>query len=88
MGQKENLFDQFPPVTTKEWMDKIHADLKGADFNKKLVWKTNEGFDVMPFYRKEDVENLKYTDTLPGNFRFLEEQELRITAGLYGKILK
>ena len=58
MVKKEKLFDQFPPVTTKEWMDKIHADLKGADFNKKLVWKTNEGFDVNPFYRMEDIENL------------------------------
>ena len=40
-------------------MDKITADLKGADFNKKFVWKTGEGFDVMPFYRKEDLESLK-----------------------------
>jgi len=56
------LFEQFPPVTTKEWMDKITSDLKGADFNKRLVWKTGEGFDVMPFYRKEDLQNLNHTD--------------------------
>ncbi|MBK8884591.1 MAG: hypothetical protein IPN67_20235 [Bacteroidales bacterium] len=49
MVKKEKLFEQFPPVTTKEWMAKVHCDLKGADFNEKLVWKTNEGFDVMPF---------------------------------------
>ena len=61
MNQKK-LFEQFPPVTTKEWMDKINVDLKGADFNKKLVWKTGEGFDVMPFYRKEDLENINYID--------------------------
>ncbi len=82
MGQKENLFNQFPPVTTREWMDKIHADLKGADFNKKLVWKTNEGFDVMPFYRKEDVENLKYIDTLPGEFPFLRGAEIKDSSWL------
>ena len=52
-------------------MDKIISDLKGADFNKKLVWKTNEGFDVMPFYRKEDIENLPHTKTLPGEFPFV-----------------
>ena len=69
--QKERLFDQFPPVTTKEWMDKINTDLKGADFNKKLVWKTNEGFDVKPFYRMEDIENLMYVNTLPGQFPYL-----------------
>ena len=39
MVKKEKLFEQFPPVTTKEWMDKIHADLKGADFNKNLSGK-------------------------------------------------
>lgn len=71
MVQKERLFDQFPPVTTKEWMDKINTDLKGADFNKKLVWRTNEGFDVKPFYRMEDIENLMYVNTLPGQFPYL-----------------
>jgi methylmalonyl-CoA mutase len=70
MVPKENLFDQFPPITTKEWMDKIQVDLKGADFNKKLVWKTNEGFEVMPFYREEGTENLKYSNTFPGEFPY------------------
>ena len=51
----EKLFSEFPPVSTEQWMEKIVADLKGADFEKKLVWKTNEGFDVKPFYRAEDV---------------------------------
>jgi methylmalonyl-CoA mutase len=71
MVQKERLFEQFPPVTTREWLDKINSDLKGADFNKKLVWKTNEGFDVKPFYRMEDVENLMYINTLPHQFPYL-----------------
>jgi methylmalonyl-CoA mutase len=71
MAQKEKLFDQFPPVSTKVWMDKITADLKGADFSKKLVWKTNEGFDVKPFYRMENVENLEYINTKPGCFPFI-----------------
>ena len=57
---KEKLFERFPPVSTSEWMEKIKADLKGADFREKLVWKTDEGFDVNPFYRKEDIENLIY----------------------------
>ena len=43
---KEKLFSEFPPVSTQEWMDKITADLKGAPFEKKLVWKTGEGFNV------------------------------------------
>jgi methylmalonyl-CoA mutase len=69
--KNEKLFDQFPPVSTKEWMDKINADLKGADFNKKLVWKTDEGLEVKPFYRMEDIENLMYINTLPGKFPYI-----------------
>jgi methylmalonyl-CoA mutase len=77
MVKKEKLFEQFPPVTTKEWMAKIGCDLKGADFNKKLVWKTNEGFDVMPFYRMEDTENLMYINSLPGDFPFIRGKKVR-----------
>jgi methylmalonyl-CoA mutase len=69
---KDNrLFSQFPPVTTNEWMDKIRSDLKGAEFNKKMVWRTSEGFDVKPFYRMEDTENLMYMHTLPGEYPYI-----------------
>ena len=68
---KEKLFSDFPSVSTQEWLDKITVDLKGADFEKKLVWKTNEGFKVKPFYRKEDLEGLKTTEGLPGEFPYV-----------------
>ncbi len=68
---KEKLFSDFPGVSTEAWMEKITADLKGADFEKKLVWKTNEGFKVKPFYRQEDLEGLKTTEGLPGQFPYL-----------------
>jgi methylmalonyl-CoA mutase len=71
MSKQEKLFEQFPPVSTKEWMDKITSDLKGADFNKKLVWKTNEGFDVRPFYRKEDTESFSNISGLPGGYPYI-----------------
>ncbi|WP_042371114.1 methylmalonyl-CoA mutase small subunit [Bacteroides neonati] len=68
---KEKLFSDFSPVSTEKWMEKVTADLKGADYEKKLVWKTNEGFKVKPFYRMEDLEGLKTTDALPGEFPYL-----------------
>lgn len=68
---KERLFSDFPPVTTEKWMEKVTADLKGADYEKKLVWKTNEGFKVKPFYRMEDLKGLKTIDALPGEFPYL-----------------
>ncbi len=66
-----NLLADFPAIATEQWMEKVTADLKGADFNKKLVWKTNEGFNVLPFYRAEDIENLKTTEVVPGTFPFV-----------------
>lgn len=66
-----NLLADFPAVATEQWMEKVTADLKGADFNKKLVWKTNEGFNVLPFYRAEDIEGLKTTEVVPGTFPFV-----------------
>ena len=69
--KKENLFEAFPPVSTEEWMAKITTDLKGADFNRKLVWRTNEGFNVQPFYRREDLEGLPALDTMPGEYPYL-----------------
>jgi len=69
--KKEKLFEQFPPVTKEEWMSRLKADLKGQDFEKKLVWKTIEGFSVYPFYRREDIASLPHIDTPPGEFPFL-----------------
>ena len=71
MANKEKLFTEFQAPTTQEWLDKIEVDLKGADFQKKLVWRTNEGFNVQPFYRREDLANLKTPDALPGEFPFV-----------------
>ena len=68
---KEKLFTEFSPTTTEQWIEKITTDLKGAPFDKKLVWRTNEGFNVFPFYRLENVKDLKTINSLPGEFPYL-----------------
>ena len=67
----EKLFSEFAPNTTQEWKDKVIADLKGADFDKKLVWRTNEGFNVQPMYRLEDMKDLKNLECFPGEYPFV-----------------
>ena len=59
------LFSEFPPVTTPEWEAVINADLKGADYEKKLIWQTLEGIKVKPYYRAEDLENISYLKANP-----------------------
>ena len=57
---EDALFSEFPTIPKEDWIEKVNIDLKGADFSKKLVWKTFEGFYVDPFYTSEDLETLGY----------------------------
>lgn len=57
-----HLFDEFPDISTEAWRNKIETDLKGADFERKLVWNTDEGIPVQPYYRAEDLEKLKHLE--------------------------
>lgn len=67
----DGLFSEFPPVSTEQWEAKIQEDLKGADYEKKLIWRTAEGFKVKPYYRLEDLNGLKeMLSNLPGEFPF------------------
>ncbi|MEA3316371.1 MAG: methylmalonyl-CoA mutase family protein [Bacteroidota bacterium] len=69
--EESKLFEEFPPISTQDWEEKIKKDLKGADYEKKLVWRTIEGFNVKPYYRSEDLENLKHLNYLPGEFPYV-----------------
>lgn len=65
------LFSEFPPVSTSAWEDKIRLDLKGKDYEKKLIWKTLEGLRIKPYYRNEDLTYLDPSHALPGEFPYL-----------------
>lgn len=52
----DRMFSDFQPVSSKQWKQKIQADLKGADYNESLVWESPEGIHVKPFYSNEDFE--------------------------------
>ncbi len=77
MGEAKNhkLFDEFSQVSTEQWESQIRTDLKGADYFKKLVWQTLEGFKVMPYYRAEDLNNLGYLFAPPGEFPYIRGNE-------------
>jgi methylmalonyl-CoA mutase len=74
---RENLFNEFPPVTPEKWKGEILKDLKGGDIGK-LDWKPYEGFTVHPFYTEEDLGGLGYlTDPLPGEFPYARGDKTR-----------
>ena len=72
-----SLFEEFPPVTTDQWKEKIHQGLKGADYDQKLIWHTKEGFSVKPFYREEDLDNLDFMSSFPGDFPFIRGNKIK-----------
>jgi len=61
----KKLFEEFDPVSSKAWKQKIQVDLKGADYNDALVWTSPEGIDVKPFYHRDQFEN--EFDQVPGH---------------------
>ncbi|HXK81174.1 MAG TPA: acyl-CoA mutase large subunit family protein [Bacteroidales bacterium] len=77
MAIKEKLFDEFPGVDTAKWEEIIHRDLKGADYDRKLVWKSLEGFNVQPYYREEHLKNLDYLNGMPGKFPFVRGNNIK-----------
>ena len=54
----DSLFNEFNSVSAKQWKQKIQFDLKGADYNHTLIWQSNEGISVKPFYHADDFNTL------------------------------
>ena len=75
----EQLLIDFPAISTAEWEAAIARDLKGADFEKRLIWHAEEGITVKPYYRAEDLTNLAAFDQRPGEFPY--RRSARATAG-------
>ncbi len=67
----ERFFEEFSAEKGKEkWMEEVLKDLKGKTYDK-IWWKTWEGFDLEPYYKGADVENIIITDDCPGEFPYL-----------------
>lgn len=68
--KKENLFSEFPPTKSRDWENKIIQDLKGADYEKKLVYKPAEGIRIKPYYTSDDLLELEYLNQFPDSYPF------------------
>lgn len=70
------MSDEFPPVSAAEWEAAIRADLKGADYDKKLLWRTDEGITVRPFYRAEDLPPTAAQHRFTGTWQMAAESDI------------
>ncbi len=70
---KKSLFKEFPDVSSREWKQKIQADLRGADYNETLIWESPEGIPIKPFYHPDDFEETPpLLVKLPGSWRIAQ----------------
>jgi len=74
--ERSKLFSEFPPVKTEEWGKKIREDLKGTDYDQKLLSRTKDGMVFRPYYRKEDLSGLEYLDSFPGQYPFVRGNKI------------
>ncbi len=51
----KSLFEEFQPVSSKQWKQKIQFELNGADYNESLIWESPEGIKVKPFYHSDEL---------------------------------
>lgn len=68
----KHLFNEFSPITDKEWKQKIQFELKGADYNETLIWNSPEDIKVKPFYDKEDVKEKTSVVTKASEFKICQ----------------
>ena len=68
----ENLFDDFSPVSSKQWKQQIQYELKGADYNETLVWESPEGIKVKPFYHLDEFERTNTSNPNTESFKITQ----------------
>ncbi|HNX30791.1 MAG TPA: methylmalonyl-CoA mutase family protein [Holophaga sp.] len=73
--ETEKLFSEFPVPTLEQWREEVVRLLKGAPFDKKMLASTYEGITLQPIYTQEDVKDLPFQDTLPGEWPYLRGTE-------------
>ncbi|HAL36684.1 MAG TPA: methylmalonyl-CoA mutase, partial [Polaromonas sp.] len=56
---------EFNPSSLEAWAKSAAKSAPGGDVNV-LNWQTPDGISVKPLYTAEDIQNLPYTNTLPG----------------------
>lgn len=68
----KNLFDDFNPISSKQWKQRIQFELDGADYNETLIWNSPEDIKVKPFYHKDEFEGTFSLNTKATEFKICQ----------------
>ena len=66
------LFDDFNPISSKQWKQKIQFELDGADYNETVVWHSPEDIQVKPFYHRDEFSKAAVVKTEASNFKICQ----------------
>ena len=67
-----NLFDDFNPISSKQWKQKIQFELDGADYNETVIWNSPEDIQVKPFYHRDEFFKTASVKTSASNFKICQ----------------
>jgi methylmalonyl-CoA mutase len=68
----KNLFQDFNPVSSKQWKQQIQYELNGLDYNETLVWNSPEGIKVKPFYHSDEAIPKNRVSTEASKFKIIQ----------------
>jgi len=66
------LFDDFNPISSKQWKQKIQFELDGADYNETVIWNSPEDIQVKPFYHIDEFSKAVSVKTQASNFKICQ----------------
>jgi methylmalonyl-CoA mutase len=64
----------------KKWVQLAEKELRDKPLDS-LTWETPEGIKVKPLYTAEDLENIEFTNSLPGLFPYMRGPRATMYAG-------
>ncbi|QSW87755.1 methylmalonyl-CoA mutase subunit beta [Flavobacterium endoglycinae] len=67
-----NLFDDFNPISSKQWKQKIQFELDGADYNETVIWNSPEDIQVKPFYHRDEFSKSASVNTQASHFKICQ----------------
>ncbi|MFH7017833.1 methylmalonyl-CoA mutase subunit beta [Flavobacterium sp. FlaQc-47] len=66
------LFDDFNPISSKQWKQKIQFELDGAEYNETVIWNSPEDIQVKPFYHIDEFSKVLPVKTEASNFKICQ----------------
>ncbi|KAF2509164.1 methylmalonyl-CoA mutase [Flavobacterium zhairuonense] len=67
-----NLFEDFNPISSKQWKQKIQFELEGADYNQTVIWNSPEDIQVKPFYHIDEFTKSATVETHASDFKICQ----------------